>query len=124
MDPDATPRVNYRHESGNHGERIARLESDVFNITQLISGDVHEKLTALQAGVDTIKQVLGDGHVLFQKLEDAHANNAKDIATMKAERQTAIIAARERRNGRLFYLVYPIIIGILLIAADVIVKHL
>ena len=93
---DDTPIQNYRHESGNHGERIARLESDVFNITQLLSGDVHDKLATLQSGVDTIKTILGDGHVLFAKLEDAHAANARDIAEMKAA-----------KSGFWLHLIYP-----------------
>jgi hypothetical protein len=105
--PISNPAVDFRHEAGNHGSRISRLESDVFHVTQLITTDIHEKLAALQSSVDTVKQILGDGHVLFQKLEDAHVANAKDIAEMK-----------EARSGRLFYFIYPAAAAALVLAIE------
>lgn len=105
--PISNPRQDFRHESGNHEGRISALESDVFHITQLLSGDVHDKLQTLQSGVDTIKTILGDGHVLCQKLEDAHLANAKDIAEMK-----------EARSGRIFYFIYPAAAAALVLAIE------
>ena len=97
----------FRHEAGNHGERIARLESDVWNITQLISGDVHEKLVALQAGVDTVKDTLGVGHVMFQELKDAHVANMVEINSIKENRRVESEREEARKAGRVWYLVYP-----------------
>jgi hypothetical protein len=112
MDPDETPLSNpqgkrYRHESGNHGERIARLESDVFNITELISGDIHERLQELQAGMDTVKDTLGTGHVMFQELKDAHQANMLEISKIQEARRAEADREEARRTGRIWYFAYP-----------------
>lgn len=92
-------------EIRKHAEKIARLESDMFNVADIVRGHVANQLKTLQTGVDDIRRTLGDGNVMFAQLVAKDTAQQKDIDELKAA-----------RVNRLLYLVYPIIVGVVVVA--------
>ena len=83
-------------------QRVARLESDVHNLCDLVSGDIRNTLTTINGKLDGIQVTLGAGQVRFQEHTDKIKANTDAIAAMKAS-----------RHDRMLFLWFPLIASIL-----------
>ena len=92
-------------EIREHGKDIAKLKSDVFNLDELMRQYMQVQLVKVQTGIEEIKGLIGDGNVMFAQLVAKDTAQQKDIDELKAA-----------KLNRLLFLVYPIIVGVVVVA--------
>lgn len=96
-----------------HAERLARLESDAANLSQLIAGDVRASLTEIKIGVASIQTRISQGDVRFQE----HTDRIEAV-------ESTIKAIKANRHDRLLFLIYPIAASIIISVGGVIAVHI
>lgn len=115
MDHEATIR--------EHAAKIAALESDVFNVCDIVKGDLRERMVKMQNGIDDIKDTLGKGNLQLQKLESANSAQDVEIAAIRKEQGDAKVEATVVTRSRWDNLIFPTAAAVIAASIVLIVEH-